>query len=210
MPEPTTWRAAVRPTSPGWIRVPSGLDGQHTESWAEETLADLHRQWGDQWRPQDDQESLHLLRRAAQDRGRDKVLDLLYWPFARPVLVRTNVRIHPSIPLTSWLEEGFEIDGFDHAAMGPAVRCIAQADTEVLGEQKQLITAHFVFDDGDLQVQVEVEPTFIELYSHVSFEVVNLVAGLDVRRGDGEPFVPRPAAGYTQAPIDTFTATDDA
>lgn len=204
------WRAAVRPTSPGWIRVPSHLSAKKVDVWAEKTLALLHEQWGEEWRAEDDHESVELLRAAAHGRAEDKALDMLYWPFARPIVVRLNVRVYPTIPLTSWLDEGFEIDAFDTAEMGPAVRCLAQAGAEVGGKQATLVTSHFVFDDGTHQVQVEVEPTLIEMYSQVAFELVSLVAGLKVQNvGTGEPFVPRPVPGYTLADVDTFTGLGD-
>lgn len=204
------WIARARPTSPGWIRVPAGLSGAAVDAWVAESLSGLQEQWGPEWRDEDTDQSAELLRRAVLERTEDKVLDLLFWPFARPVVVRVNVRVYPSIPLASWIDEGFEIDGFDSADMGPAVRCITQADVEVDGQQKRLITAHFVFDDGSFQVQVEVEPTFVELYAHVAFELVNLVAGLEVSTREGDRFVPRPAPGYTLADVDTFTSVDDA
>lgn len=208
-PEPIQWRASVHPSSPGWLEVPRGLNDGDADQWVEESLIALQSQWGGQWRPEDDQPSRQLLRNAALDRTDDKVLDLVYWPFARPVFVRVTVGLHPAIPLSSWLDEGFELDGFDNAELGPAVRCISEADTEVSGKTKRIITVHFVFDDGDRQVQVVVEPTFIELYSQVAFEVVDLVGGLQVTRGDGHPFTPRPAPGYTLAEVDTFSHTDD-
>lgn len=204
------WMASVWPASPGWITVPAGLSERQADAWVEHSLSELRDQWDDQWPSNEEQEGRNLLRAAVRRRTDDEILVLMFWPYPHPIAVRLNVRAFPSMPLTTWVDEGFEIDGFDGAALGPGVRCIAQTDADIAGEQRRVITAQFLFDDGEFQLQVEVEPTFVELYSHLSVEIASLVESLEIRRSAGVPFTPRAVPGYNLPLMDTLDGVGDA
>lgn len=203
------WGAGVRVPSPGWMDVPAELTGDALDAWVGASTASLRELWAADWREGFADEVAHLLRQAATRPRDGKILDLLHWPIPGPVVVRVSVRVLPSMPLSNWVQEGFEIDAFDSSDLGPGVRCIARADVPDGEQHRTAITAHYVFDDGTHMVQVEVEPTLIELFSHALVELSRLLSGLQVRRGDGAPFVPRPVPGLTLAEVDTFSGNNN-
>lgn len=209
MPEPDLWSASVSPSTAGWFTIPPALDHAEVEAWVAASVAALHERFGEEWHVEDDQSCRELLRTAALDRAPDKVLDLIFWPTVGPVAVRLNVRVYPSTPVSEWLDAGFEVDAFDHAALGPGVRCIAEGEAEIAGARHRLITTQFVFDDATHQVQVEIEPTLLELYSLAAVDIVDVVCRLEVARPDEEPFRSRPVPGYTLEDVDTFSGILD-
>lgn len=203
------WGVGVQLRSAAWMDVPAGLAGDGLDEWVDVSLAGLREHLGAQWRDDHDDEVRAMLR-AAATRPRDgKILDLLFWPVAGPVVVRVGFRVLPHTPLSAWIDDGFEVDAFDSAPMGPGVRCIATADVVDGATQRTAITAQYVFDDGTNTVQVEVEPTLIELFSYVSLDIVALLGGLQVRRPDGDRFVPTPVEGYTLDEVDKFVGNSN-
>lgn len=203
------WSVTVMPGHPGWIDVPVGLTGGHLDAWVDDAMGRLRQEWASQWHDESAAEVRQLLVSAAVARAPAAVLDLLYWPFPRPFVVRMSVLLGRSTPLSAWRDAGFEVDAFDSAKIGPGVRCIAMGETRDEARHP-LITVHFVFDDGERTLQLTVEPVLLELYAQVWPALLSVVCSVEVDREDGRPFVPRPVSGYTLSDDDRFARTNGA
>lgn len=201
------WRVAASATTPGWIEVPHGLTDDAARSWVEATSDDLRAQAGDHWRAEMADPIDDMLASAAVSRPSDALLDVLYWPYFLPAFGRVRVHAGPSIPVADWVAAGFEVDGYDGAAIGPGIQCIEAEELPVGDEKLHLVSAQYVFDDGDAAVVVVVQPTVLRLFAHMVPGLHGLIGSMRVTRDDGTPFRAVPVRGFTHARVDEWPVT---
>lgn len=136
------------------------------------------------------------------------LLSVLFWPEELSTPAQVRVQVGPSRPITSWLDAGYRVSGYDGGALGPGVQCVAEQKATVAGNRIVCIAAHYLFVAGEETVVVTVDPTLAEMFALLFVGLHQLIGTLEVARPDGCDFRSHPVPGYSTELADTWGEFD--
>lgn len=184
---PGAWRASAQPSTPGFTLVPR-LDGAALDAWVVEEVDVLRRLWGDAWRDDREHAVETILREAQRTADPATLFDLLYWPYALPVVTRVQGRFGRSVAVDGWRRHGYRLDLVEPGAIGTGVRCVRSERFGSGRDATTIVESHVVFDDGEMSVVVSVAPSRAEIAAHVVPGLAGILGTLEVLRADGSVF----------------------
>lgn len=177
---------------PGWLLLPDGLDAADQETWVAEgtrllsPIIGTDRGDGVETTEADVREVLvgGLVKR----RNSDSYLIYQVWPVAGPFAVYCHVNVVDSEALPDWQA----IDGTVHPAegrhVGPGLQWATHQRVEHEGDNVDLTSVHFVFDDGDVALQLSLEESVAQLIAKTVFAFTTLKDAVRLKRADGSTF----------------------
>src|SRR5699024_9409228 len=181
-----------------WVHVPAVGFMEGTERhWLDEVVSDVAKSWGEDWTFQDTDPIRSVLSRALHGRPDEALLHLAFVPPDFPLIGTVSIYAVEAIPVDSWATEGFEVDSYDMADLGPGIQCIEQERVVGTEETLDLIHADYVFTDGLYMVLVTVDTTMQELFVAMLPLLHQILGRLDVQLPDGKDFRSSPIPGYT-------------
>lgn len=206
---PETWEAEMAQPSERWIWVPNAgeLDTSGAETWVEDVLASLRDTWDGEWTDEVDPGARALLaHHLAGDLHPGTLAAMLHWPLPAPVVSRVRVVLGGGEPTSpeEWRQQGFDVDEYAGAALGPGLRCLASRTGEIDGETVEFLTGIFVFSTQEVSVMVVVEAGAPEIFGLTIADMPLFLAELEVVRPDGTPFSAEPVPGVTSDPFDAW------
>lgn len=203
------WQIAAEVVTPGWVEVPPG-GSEGGDSWIEAAIAEVEGFWQGQWDPAVRSEVEQILSEAGAGRAPEEALSLLYWPVKVPVAIGVRLRVLPTVPLELWRDAGFDIVRYDAALIGSGAQCTQTAEiADAAGEPMQVVTASWLFTQGDDSVVVSVDPAPAELFMHMIGGLEGLLQSVALTRSDGSAFSGQPVDGLARTDTDEWELLDD-
>jgi len=185
----TQWEVELETTQPGWVLVPDGAAIDH-DSWTEQMVAGLRELWGESSSDEDDAEVRAIL--SAGIRAREQspaALLFLVWPLQTPVAVLCSVLVAPSEDVADWMAEHEELHAVEAAHIGPGVQFVQRhTRKDPAGEEHDLISLAFVFDDGVSALVIRTAETLPALLAHLHAGLGGVLATVRMAGPDGAQF----------------------
>lgn len=185
----TKWQVQLETTEPGWVQVPDSATTDH-DSWTEQMVAGLRGLWEQDWSEGDEEEVRGIL--AAGIRAREQspaAVMFLVWPLQRPVAVLCSVLVAPSQDVAAWMAEHEELHLVEATHIGPGVQ-YAQRHTRKnsAGEEHELMSLAFVFDDGASALVIRTAETLPALLAQLHAGLGGLLATVRMVDSEGTEF----------------------
>lgn len=202
-----TWQAEIALTSDRWTQIPRADRNEGAAAWVEESLTGLREAWGEAWSDELVPTARTLLaHNLAEDLHPGTLAALLHWPVPAPAVSRVRVVLGGGEPIGAdeWRQQGFDVDEYTGAALGPGLKCVGSRTGEVDGETVELLTGLFVFATQEASVMVVIEAGSPEVFGLTFAEMPLFLAELEVVGPDGTLFSAEPPPGLTTDPFDLW------
>lgn len=185
----TKWQVQLETTQPGWVQVPDGATTDH-DSWIEQMVAGLGELWGQNSSDADEQEIRDILSAAVRAREQSPAaLLFLVCPLQSPVAVLCSVLVAPSQDVADWMAEHEVLHAVEATHVGPGVQYVQRhTRTNAAGEEHELISLAFVFDDGVSALVIRTAETLPALLAHLHAGLSGLLATVRMVDPDGAQF----------------------
>lgn len=204
-----TWRLDVVEDLefPGWFQLPTDLDDAGRAAWTDACAAEVHTLLASddpEVEVVGDDDVRRLLAAALELRATSPSLAIFQvWPVSLPATVQCHVNILASADLPDWSTVGDAVVLFPIEAehIGPGLQLAVRRTVVDEGETVELMSLHYVFDDGDATLMLSLEESLPPLIGAALPGLVGLKDTLRMVREDGTPFVSRAPEGVEPADI---------
>lgn len=178
---------------PGWLYLPSGPSSAESSEWMAQAVEMLSPIIGaERWdgKPASEADVRELLAAGLDARAlSDAVAMFQVWPVLMPVSVTCVVNILDSSALPDWGETDAVIHRAESPHVGPGLQCSTTRTVSAEADEFELMSVHFVFDNGEVALMLSLEESFPVLVTRALPGFVLLKDVIRMARcSDGKPF----------------------
>lgn len=188
-----SWQSSEIDQPESWLPVPRDLDAEDRGEWAANVILALKSEWGTEWRDEFVAPIALVLDAFSASRRAGDGPAYLCWPAPVPVCFAVTVNVFDSHLVPDWSRQGYDVRSYETEQLGPGIQCSAERRGCIAGQEVDLVSTVFVFDDGVSSVIIEVDEVPAMVAPFVNPDVQRFVASVALTRPDGKAYRAEPS-----------------